>query len=144
MMFRQLKNRRLVRALRAERPLPPETLVQSIRERVEPPTRPLPRRRFAVAAVLPVIIIVLLAAFGGLGYAASGTEQAVSVVRHVVVPARQHKLVTLDRSAAQSQYGPHHVTICHKGHTITVDEHALPAHLGHGDTLGPCPTTHHH
>ena len=144
MMFRQLKNRRLVRALRAERPLPPETLVQSIRERVEPPTRPLPRRRFAVAAVLPVIIIVLLAAFGGLGYAASGTEQAVSVVRHVVVPAKQHKLVTLDRSAAQSQYGPHHVTICHKGHTITVDEHALPAHLDHGDTLGPCPTTHHH
>jgi uncharacterized protein YraI len=33
----------------------------------------------------------------------------------------------------------HKVTICHKGHTITIDEHALPAHLAHGDTLGPCP-----
>ena len=144
MVFREWQNRRLVKALRAERPQPAETLVQSIRERARPATRPLPRRRFAVAAVLPVLIIVLLSAFGGLGYAASGTEQAVSVVRHVVVPAKQHKLVQLQRSAAQSQYGGHLVTICHKGHTITVDEHALPAHLGHGDTLGPCPTTHGH
>ncbi len=38
------------------------------------------------------------------------------------------------------------VTICHHtgsttnpGVTITVDEHALPAHMAHGDTLGPCP-----
>jgi uncharacterized protein YraI len=33
----------------------------------------------------------------------------------------------------------HKVTICHKGHTITIDESALPAHLAHGDTVGPCP-----
>jgi hypothetical protein len=38
----------------------------------------------------------------------------------------------------------HKVTICHKPggknpHTITVARSALPAHLGHGDTLGPCP-----
>jgi mannose-6-phosphate isomerase-like protein (cupin superfamily) len=36
------------------------------------------------------------------------------------------------------------VTICHKPnsknpHTITVSRSALPAHLEHGDTLGPCP-----
>lgn len=41
------------------------------------------------------------------------------------------------------------VTICHKtgptfGYgpdavTITVGERAVPAHLAHGDTLGPCP-----
>ncbi len=36
------------------------------------------------------------------------------------------------------------VTLCHKPNsknprTITVDQSALPAHLGHGDTLGPCP-----
>jgi hypothetical protein len=30
------------------------------------------------------------------------------------------------------------VTICHKGHTIKVDRHAVPAHRRHGDTLGPC------
>jgi ferric-dicitrate binding protein FerR (iron transport regulator) len=38
------------------------------------------------------------------------------------------------------------VTICHRppgnpgnAHTITVGAPAVPAHLGHGDTLGPCP-----
>ncbi len=32
------------------------------------------------------------------------------------------------------------VTICHKGRqTITVAAQAVDAHLGHGDTLGPCP-----
>ena len=33
------------------------------------------------------------------------------------------------------------VTICHKGHTITVDDSAVPAHLAHGDTLGECATS---
>ena len=36
------------------------------------------------------------------------------------------------------------VLICHKpnkrgGHTLSVATSAVPAHLGHGDTLGPCP-----
>ena len=32
------------------------------------------------------------------------------------------------------------VTICHKGkNTITISSNALPAHLDHGDTVGPCP-----
>jgi hypothetical protein len=34
---------------------------------------------------------------------------------------------------------PKLVTICHKGRTITVAEPAVPTHLSHGDTLGPCP-----
>jgi hypothetical protein len=40
-----------------------------------------------------------------------------------------------------NQPGPnpnHKVTICHKGHTISIDRHALPAHLRHGDHIGPC------
>lgn len=31
------------------------------------------------------------------------------------------------------------ITICHKGNTITISSDALPAHLAHGDTIGPCP-----
>jgi hypothetical protein len=38
------------------------------------------------------------------------------------------------------------VTICHHTHsqtnpfvTITVSQNAVPAHMRHGDTLGPCP-----
>ena len=48
-------------------------------------------------------------------------------------------------SATSAQYPPSKVTICHHTHsqhnpfvTITVSQHALPAHLGHGDTIGAC------
>jgi len=48
-------------------------------------------------------------------------------------------------SAAQYQYGGK-VAICHHTHskkhphhTITISRNALPAHLRHGDTIGPCP-----
>lgn len=30
------------------------------------------------------------------------------------------------------------VTICHNGRTIVVAQSAVPAHLAHGDTVGPC------
>ena len=30
------------------------------------------------------------------------------------------------------------VKMCHKGHTITVGEPAVKAHLHHGDTMGAC------
>jgi hypothetical protein len=43
-------------------------------------------------------------------------------------------------------YGGGKVTLCHippgnpgNAHTITVGASAVPAHLAHGDTLGPCP-----
>jgi cytoskeletal protein RodZ len=54
----------------------------------------------------------------------------------------QKKTTTAVTTASQK------VTICHHTgstkhpfHPITVDEHAVPAHTGHGDTVGPCPAT---
>ena len=53
-----------------------------------------------------------------------------------------------DSSSSESyEYGGGaKVTICHHTGsttnptvTITVSKNAVPAHLGHGDTLGPCP-----
>ena len=39
--------------------------------------------------------------------------------------------------------GDHKTTICHKGHTINVDDESLQKHLQHGDTLGACHVTKH-
>jgi hypothetical protein len=33
------------------------------------------------------------------------------------------------------------VSVCHKGQTLEIPEAAVEAHLGHGDTLGPCTIT---
>lgn len=49
------------------------------------------------------------------------------------------------QSSARKQY-QEKVVICHRppgnpenAHTISVSQNAVPAHLAHGDTLGPCP-----
>ena len=34
--------------------------------------------------------------------------------------------------------GKNRVDVCHKGRTITISPDAVPDHLAHGDTLGPC------
>jgi hypothetical protein len=89
---------------------------------------------------LTVLVFGALAAVGGFGYAASTTQHAVNAVRHALKPS---KPAVVRHSAAQSQYGRTKVTICHhtgsgKNVTITISEAALPAHLRHGDTVGPC------
>src|SRR5215218_1613146 len=50
--------------------------------------------------------------------------------------------------AAAKQYPPQKGTLCHHTHskkhpfvTITVSQRAFPAHLRHGDTIGPCAPT---
>jgi hypothetical protein len=80
------------------------------------------RARVIVAAAA----VGVFASLGGVGYAAGLVHLAHS-------------------SATDGQYPPSKVTICHHTHsqknpfvTITVSVHALPAHLGHGDTIGAC------
>ena len=78
-------------------------------------------RRAAVAAGIGVLAVGALASVGA-----------------AVSPKRT--------SAATAQYQPHKVMLCHHTHskknpfvTIIVAKKALPAHLRHGDTIGPCP-----
>ena len=46
--------------------------------------------------------------------------------------------VVLSAGTASAQNDSHKITICHKGNTISVDFHAVPAHLDHGDVIGEC------
>jgi hypothetical protein len=82
-------------------------------------------RRLAGAAVVSGLLLAPLGIFGSsaLAHTASG----------------------LGPSAAQYQYK---VTICHRTHSkkhpfhqISISNRAVKAHLRHGDTFPPCPTT---
>ena len=83
------------------------------------------RARLAAAAALALVVGVP-ASLGATGFAA--------------------KVVGLsDTTPTAAQYPSSKVTICHHTHsqtnpfvTITVSQNALPAHLGHGDTVGAC------
>jgi hypothetical protein len=53
-------------------------------------------------------------------------------------------IIILNDDGGDGPAGGGKVSICHKpnkkrGHTLSVASAAVPAHLGHGDTLGPCP-----
>ena len=68
----------------------------------------------------------------------------VSVVSVVAAMALLSVLFVVSVAFAEQDggvLGEEKVTICHKGQTITVAEPAVQAHLKHGDTPGPCPTT---
>lgn len=143
-MFRSRKEHRdLEAALRANRPVPREDFVASLAERID--SAPQPRRygslRLGLAGGLTAAMLVALASFGGLGYAAAGAASAAEKIQRVASPAGP---ATVERSSAQDQYS-RKVTICHRTgskknptQTITVSENAVPAHLRHGDTIGPC------
>jgi hypothetical protein len=75
--------------------------------------------RVVAAVLIAAAVMLVFAALGGVGLAQTTS------------------------SAAQYQYGK--VTICHQAGLdsetvgITVAAEAVPAHLSHGDTMGPCP-----
>jgi hypothetical protein len=135
--FRPPRKDSLARELRANRPELSAGFVDDLSKRVDASggSHLHAWSKISFAGAVMVLMLGTLASFGGLGYAASSTKQAVKTVKQVVSPSRPQ---VVHNSAAQAQYGQPKVTICHKGHTITIAEPALPAHLRHGDTRGAC------
>lgn len=53
-------------------------------------------------------------------------------------------IIQIDVEEGETPANSEKVLVCHKpakkgGHTLSIAAPAVPAHLGHGDTLGPCP-----
>jgi uncharacterized protein DUF5666 len=82
-----------------------------------------------------------------------GTLSPNQVVLVVICPSGEGQIVIIqiiilniggDGTPDEGGEGGDKVLICHKpnkkgGHTISVSSSAVPAHLAHGDKLGPCP-----
>ena len=75
-----------------------------------------------------------------LGVVAAMVVTTLAIV--TVAFAAQKEGGSSSETPAEDQYGAgqEKVTLCHKGHTITVGAPAVSAHLKHGDSLDPCPT----
>ena len=132
--------------LRHHRPEPGDDFVRELTGRISADTSRRTTRglRIAFAGALTSLLVAAFAAFGGIGYAASAAKGVAQTAQKVVAPDAKTRPV---QSAAADQYVGK-VTICHhtgsKKHpfvTITISRNALDAHLAHGDTIGPCPTT---
>jgi hypothetical protein len=125
--------------LRRHRPEPREDFVRSLEARIAAERTPAPssrgaRGRFGLAVALTAALLVVAAVMGGVGYAASSVGHAAHAVA-VVFKFSPHTVGQV--SAAADQYGK--VTVCHRGHEISVSQDALAAHLAQGDTIGKCP-----
>jgi hypothetical protein len=131
--------------LRRHRPEPTDDFVRQLSGRISADSRRPPARglRVAFAGSIASLIVVALAVFGGIGYAASAASTIAQTAQKVVASKPGS---TARQSAASDQYVAK-ITICHHTHsqsnplvTITISQSALNAHLGHGDTIGPCAT----
>jgi hypothetical protein len=59
------------------------------------------------------------------------------IITHIII-------LDTDEEDTPAEGGGDKVLVCHKpekrgGHTLSISSSAVPAHLGHGDKMGPCP-----
>ena len=124
--------------LSARRPEPRPEFVQAMATRVGESRKSTRNPRPAFAIALTAFMLAALSSIGGVSYAANAVQKA---AKRVVAPTQ----LVRPKSSAADQYANPKVTICHHTgskknptQTITVSESAVPAHLKHGDTIGPC------
>jgi hypothetical protein len=99
--------------LRANRPEPSPELVHKLEARVRSNRGARAGSfRVAFAGALAVGVLTALASVGGLGYAATGTTQAVEKAKRIV---HVHGVTTIHKSAAQAQYSKPKAKKCPKG-----------------------------
>jgi hypothetical protein len=133
--FRRRRNLEARERLRRARPEPRAEFLEMLADRERARWRARrPRARFAFAGAFSVVVLVALAAVGGLGYAASAVNSASHAVTAVLQP---NKPKVVDQNSASDQYTKK-VKMCHRGHTILVSKSTVAAHLRRGDKLGPC------
>jgi hypothetical protein len=65
------------------------------------------------------------------------SEDGQIIITHIII-------INNGEGEVPSDGGGEKVLVCHKpdkkgGHTLSISSSAVPAHLGHGDKLGPCP-----
>jgi hypothetical protein len=126
----------LERELRRLRREPRPEFVQAVVNRIQGDRYRRPKRpwRLGLAVALTAAMVAALAAFGGLGYAASGVSHAVESAVHVVSPTKN----ATPNSAMSSAAAQYKVAMCLRGHTIFVDSHAVKGILIAGGKIGAC------
>jgi hypothetical protein len=125
----------VARELRANRPEPRREFISALEQRVRADRyRRRPAYRWALTGALTAALLVALAAFGGLGYAASTASHVARAATHLVKPRATHTAASpTDLSSAAAQYGKK-VKICTvepngKQHTITISQNAAASYL---------------
>jgi hypothetical protein len=106
-----------------------------------------PRFRLALGAVVSAALLVPLGVYGAPAIAKSAS----SASHQYKSSCGQYGSSSGEYGSSAGQYGSsckqYRVQICHRTHSkkhpwvkITVSNHALKAHLRHGDTFPPCST----
>jgi hypothetical protein len=93
--------------------------------------------RLFFGGAVSVFMVGSLASFGELDDAATSTKHSLIAVKTALTRSSPRKDTVDTNTPAADQYTAK-VTICHNGHTIEINESALPAHLRNGDGIGPC------
>ena len=106
--------------LRAARPEPRPEFMQMLSERVGERRRSYRGVRMALAASVAAVLLVAVAAVGGIGYAASAGKHIVKVASSV---ATVHNPSVVKKSAAADQYEK--VKVCRNGHVVSISPNAV-------------------